>query len=334
MASPSTSFPVSPHRFVKLYPSCRFWDTSSAATDDAYFAGKTKVVIKILIGLAQQLTPTGHLTPVDDPKPSLQHITIADFMTRGGGDVEVVLAALPSAIRLLTLVPCVVEGGESDWYHLSRAHEWYDSPKVRSSLVARSRTNRLPRFPCRSRDVKLELSEHDANRLLAAIEKRSLKGLSDLEHAHLALLVQTVLEVSRVLLGPSIELTRSTDRFKRSKTRSTRMVFDTSSRCDPSSFTTNSRPTLLVRLPRRHRLLLAGQKQRSLLRRAPYRPSLVSSSAIWFGLSTPNRRTFCSRPASKPARSRSWIGAMRERWEFSSGLNRIPCWSAVVAQCC
>ena len=57
--------------------------------DDDNFLGKIKVVIKVLVGLAQQLTSTGYLTPIDGPKPLLQKITIADFMTRGGQEIEV-----------------------------------------------------------------------------------------------------------------------------------------------------------------------------------------------------------------------------------------------------
>lgn len=45
------------------------------------------------------------------------------------------------------------------------------------------------------------LSEDDERRLLSAIKKCSMKGLSKMEHAHLAVLVQTVYEVSLWLSG-------------------------------------------------------------------------------------------------------------------------------------
>ena len=99
------------------------------------FSGKTKVVIKILVGLAQQLTSTGYLTPMDGPKPALQKITIADFMTRGGGDVEV--SPICSSLRRTWTKSgsVVVEGRESDWYDIPRVDERLCSTEV-SRLVS------------------------------------------------------------------------------------------------------------------------------------------------------------------------------------------------------
>ncbi|BGP39389.1 regulator of (H+)-ATPase in vacuolar membrane [Rhodotorula kratochvilovae] len=114
----------------------------------ALLQGHFDAVVRILAGLAAELTQDGTLTPVP-MREKAEKLTLEAFLrhrTKKDKAANDVFSALTTA------------GG------------------------------RDPSTP------QVQLSQDDMSRLLAALRKRSLRGLSKLEHEHLAILAQTVFE--------------------------------------------------------------------------------------------------------------------------------------------
>lgn len=69
-------------------------------------------------------------------------------------------------------------------------------PLPRASSIS-SRFDLLLKLGLYRSEPRPSLSADDVSRLLAALRRRSLHGLNKLDHEHLAVLVQTVFEVSK-----------------------------------------------------------------------------------------------------------------------------------------
>lgn len=94
---------------------------------------------------------------------------------------------------------------------------------------------------CSNRSKENGLTEEHTNRLLAALKTCPLKGLSKLEHAHLALLVQNVFEVRALLpvferYDSDLDVRTLRYRFSRRGILSILMVCAISSRCGRTTF--------------------------------------------------------------------------------------------------
>ncbi|KAL8278398.1 hypothetical protein RQP46_009290 [Phenoliferia psychrophenolica] len=118
--------------------------------------GRTEAVIKVLVGLAAQLTDGGDLTPIRTTRSSSARIRLEDFIAKRGGESHVDAKASNDIFSALT-----------------------------AAAARQSNGNRLT------------LLEDDYHRLLAALKKNSMRGLTPLEHAHLTVVVQTVYDTQR-----------------------------------------------------------------------------------------------------------------------------------------
>ncbi|GAA5906755.1 hypothetical protein JCM6882_003293 [Rhodosporidiobolus microsporus] len=126
----------------------------------AILQGHFDAVVQILANLAAELTDDGHLTPLPtkdaDGKIRKEKLTLDAFLT------------VPGALAKKLKAPVKAKN---------------DVFAVLTTSSSRSSKTSRPAF-----------TEDNLARLLSAIRKRSLKGLSKLEHEHLAVLAQTVLE--------------------------------------------------------------------------------------------------------------------------------------------
>ncbi|GAA5871377.1 hypothetical protein JCM8547_002650 [Rhodosporidiobolus lusitaniae] len=132
----------------------------------AILQGHFDAVVQILSNLAAELTDDGHLTPLprtdERGRAKEEKLTLKAFLTVSGA-----------------LEGRVLEKGRE-----KRAKE----NDLFSALTTSSSTSR------KRDDSRTKFSEDDAARLISAIRKRSLRGLSKIEHEHLAVLAQTVVE--------------------------------------------------------------------------------------------------------------------------------------------
>ncbi|CEQ42660.1 SPOSA6832_04497 [Sporobolomyces salmonicolor] len=157
-------------------------------------AGHFHAVVKILASLASQLDEDGSVTPILTER-STARVTIDDFL----GDPEqptkvrrgrfVRKKRTHEAVVLCRLVqkhqtssspsrPRIVGTGQSQ-HHFS---SWEETPTY-AWCDAEDRDDRAA-----------TLSDSDVKKLLAALDKKLLIGLSDLEHEHLAIVARTVHE--------------------------------------------------------------------------------------------------------------------------------------------
>lgn len=120
----------------------------------ALLHGHSGVVIKVLAGLATQLTEDGDVTPIRNSS-SHQRITIDDFMTKSSARTSAIDAST-DIFSALTAAAAKDRGGPDQG-----------------------------------------LTEEATHRLVMALKKFPLRGLSKLEHAHLSVVVQTAYEVQR-----------------------------------------------------------------------------------------------------------------------------------------
>ncbi|KAM0746323.1 hypothetical protein T439DRAFT_329776 [Meredithblackwellia eburnea MCA 4105] len=120
--------------------------------------GHTDAVIKVLVGIAAQLTPDGDVTPIRTARSAAARIRLQDFIVKKHGSSPMVSNGNATKDIFSALTNAAV--GESD-------------------------------------NHKVSLTEDDYYRLLAALKKCSMRGLSPLEHAHLTVVVQTVFDIQR-----------------------------------------------------------------------------------------------------------------------------------------
>ncbi|GAA6017280.1 hypothetical protein JCM10207_003677 [Rhodosporidiobolus poonsookiae] len=126
----------------------------------AVLQGHFDTVAEILANLAAELTDDGHLTPLPtvdaSGKPKKEKLTLDAFLK------------VPGAFE----------------------KKMKQAQRQKDDLFAALTTS-----SSRTRDTsRAAFSEDDLSRLLGAIRKRSMRGLSGIEHEHLAVLAQTVLE--------------------------------------------------------------------------------------------------------------------------------------------
>ncbi|GAA5953165.1 hypothetical protein JCM10213_003434 [Rhodosporidiobolus nylandii] len=146
----------------------------------AILQGHFDVVVQILANLARELTDEGYLTPLprtdDDGRVKKERLTLETFL------------AVPGALE--RKVSDVKVKKEDDLFTAltssstrSSVHDFPSSAKALLTVRTSS-----------SDSTRIRITEDDLSRLLAAIRRRLLRGLSNIEHEHLAVLAQTVFE--------------------------------------------------------------------------------------------------------------------------------------------
>lgn len=163
----------------------------------ALLEGHFDAVVRILSGLAAELTHDGSLTPLSvREKPEV--LTLDAFLRNPGAGSKV--RPLPLAQTLsscvLTLMLLVVRRARPP---TTSSRPSRPRTSAISASVARAPSSRPQlthaRSPARSSTPQAHLSQDDMTSLLAALKKRAMRGLSKLEHEHLAVVAQTVFEV-------------------------------------------------------------------------------------------------------------------------------------------